>query len=200
MPLSIFKHIIMNQVRILILILFVFVGAQTSANERDSIQYKFTESGSGYSFHGSFRIKANARCLIDVVFQHQHIRALAIEANEVILIDKGESWNKIAYTYQRFHFFENKSVWLRNLDEDSLRVDFTLVSSENNRAIMPDMTSSSGYYKITPHSKYCIVEYFQKCLLSAEVLSKPTIKAAKREAIEFIYWFSEYANRICIQD
>jgi len=181
---------------VLILVLFIPIKVVTT-QDSDAIEYKFTQTDSSYTFYGSFKIKANPKCLLEISFDYEHIRALAPTAKEVLLIDQGNNWNQISYIYQEFIFFKNKTVWHRVLNEEDQRVDFTLMSSENNQTIMPRMISSSGFYQIKQEEEYIIVEYYQQCLLTEELITKLYINKTKEEAIKFIHRFSEYAGAFC---
>jgi uncharacterized lipoprotein YehR (DUF1307 family) len=167
------------------------------AKKPDDIKYTFTQTDSTYSFSGSFTIKANSNCLLDICFQHEHISALAPDAKEVLIKDQGNDWNQISYTYQKFIYFENKSVWNRKLDKENMRVDFTLISSKNNHAIMPRMVSSSGYYQISMQDEEIIVKYFQECQLTKSSITNLYLNRVKKEALQFMHRFLEYANTIC---
>lgn len=180
-----------------IIILAFFIPVKVVNQDSDAIKYKFTQTDSSYIFYGSFRIKTNPKCLLEISFDYEHIRALAPTAKEVLLIDQGSNWNKISYTYQEFLFFKNRTVWHRVLNEENQRVDFTLMSSENNQTIMPRVISSSGFYQIKQQQEYLVVEYYQHCLLTEGLIAKFYINKAKEEAIKFIHRFSEYAGAYC---
>ncbi|MCD4735199.1 MAG: hypothetical protein K8R53_04090 [Bacteroidales bacterium] len=180
-----------------ILLLIVIIPLKICVEEPDDVQYKFTQTDSSYTFYGSFRINANPECLLEISFNYEHIRALAPDAEEVRLIDKGNNWNQISYTYQKFTFFKNKTVWHRVLNEENQRVDFTLVSSENNLSIMPRMISSKGFYQIKQQGEYSIVEYYQQCQLSEGLITKLYLDSAKKEAIKFLNRFLKYADTFC---
>ena len=180
-----------------ILLLIVIIPLKICVEEPDDVQYKFTQTDSSYTFYGSFRINANPECLLEISFNYEHIRALAPDAEEVRLIDKGNNWNQISYTYQKFTFFKNKTVWHRVLNEENQRVDFTLVSSENNLSIMPRMISSKGFYQIKQQGEYSIVEYYQQCQLREGLITKLYLDSAKKEAIKFLHRFFKYADSFC---
>jgi hypothetical protein len=180
-----------------IILINLLITLTIFAKETNDIQYKFTQTDSSYTFSGSFKIKANPNCILDLFFYHEHIRALAPDAKEVLLMDQGGDWNQISYTYQKYIWFVNKSVWHRNLNKEKQRVDFTLVSSENNQSIMPRMISSSGFYKLKKQEKYIIVEYYQQCQLTKSPITNLYLNRAKKEAIQFMHRFLEYANTIC---
>jgi len=173
------------------------MSLETFTKEPDDIKYTFTQTDSTYSFSGSFKIKANTDCLLDICFLHEHIRALAPDAKDVLIIDQGNDWNKISYIYKKYIYFENKSVWYRKRDREKQRIDFSLISSENNKTIMPKMLSSSGFYQINNGEKEIIVQYFQHCQLTKSSITKLYLNKVKKEAIQFIHRFSEYANTIC---
>lgn len=186
-----------NKILFAITLLAVLLPLNNYALEENDIQCIFTQTDSGYTFYGSFKIKADPECILEISFSYKHIRALAPNAREVLLIDSGMNWNQISYAYQKFIFFENTSVWYRKLDKENQRVDFTLVSSKNNQTIMPRMISSSGFYQIKQQAEYIIVEYYQRCRLSDKSFTNLYLSRVKKEAVEFMYLFSEYVSKNC---
>ena len=180
-----------------IVLLIGIIPLKIYVEEPDDIQYQFTQTDSSYIFYGSFRINANPECLLEISFNYKHILALAPDAEEVRLIDQGNNWNRISYTYQKFTFFKNTTVWHRILNEENQRVEFTLVSSENNLSIMPRMTSSKGFYQIKQQGEYSIVEYYQQCQLREGLITKLYLDSAKKEAIKFLHRFFKYADSFC---
>lgn len=180
------------------LLVIVLIPMNLLAQDHNEVKYKFTKTDSSYIFYGSFKIKANPKCLLEIAFRYKHIRALSPDAKEVKLIDQGRDWNQISYTYQKFTFFLNKTVWHRILNEENQRVDFTLLSSENNLSIMPRMISSSGFYQIKQKGDYSIMEYYQQCLLTEVFITKLYLNRAQKEAIKFMHKFSEYTRAYCI--
>ena len=167
------------------------------AQRSNFINYKFTQSDSNYAFYGSFKIKANPECLLDISFNYKYIKALAVDAKEVVLIDQGKNWNQISFTYQKYNIFKNKSIWHRVLNKEDKKVEFTLLSSHNNSKIMPQILSSSGFYQINKDGEFQIVEYYQECQLTEKVITKLYLKRAKKDAVKFMYLFSEYAATFC---
>ena len=180
-----------------IVLVVVIIPLKTYAEEPDEIQYKFSQTDSSYTFYGSFKINANPKCLLEISYNYKHIRALALDAKEVQLIDQGSNWNQISYIYKKFAFFQNTTVWHRMINEENQRVDFTLVSSENNQAIMPRMISSSGFYQIKQQGEFFIMEYYQQCQITEELITKLYLNRAKKEAIKFMHKFFEYARAFC---
>lgn len=186
-----------NKTNFIILIFVLLVSKNVYTQDSDEIEYKFIQTDSSYTFYGSFKIKADAKCLLKISFDYEHIKALAPDAKEVKFLDQGNNWNQISYIYQKFIFFKNKTVWHRILNEEKQRVDFTLISSENNLTIIPRIISSSGYYQIRQQEQFVIVEYYQQCQLTEKLLTKLYVDQAKEEAIKFMHRFSQYANAFC---
>jgi hypothetical protein len=167
------------------------------AQEANAIHYEFAQTDSSYSFYGTFKIRACPNCLFDICFDYRHISKLAPDAKEVRLMDQGTNWNRISYTYQKYIFFKNTSLWHRKISPEKQRVDFSLISSTNNLAIMPRLISSSGFYQVNEQGENFIVEYYHECQLTKSSITKSYLGKARKEAIQFIQRFSEYANKIC---
>jgi hypothetical protein len=192
----------MNSKKKIILLLFpwliVIVPPVVFVNGKNDIQCKFTQTDSTLSFYGSFKTNKRPACLLEIFLNYNHIKALAPDAIEVQLIEQGNNWNRIRYKFQKFFFFENISVWQRNLDREKQRLDFTLVSSANNQVIMPEMIASSGFYNVKKQGEDLIVEYYQQCQLTKSLITNLYLKILRNEAIHFIENLSEYSNANCI--
>jgi len=182
--------------RVITSILF-FVPFLLAAQE-NLPEHKFSETDSGYTFFGSFRSDACPECVLNISFSFKHQKALAPWAKEIRLVDQGENWNTLCFTVKRFGFFENTSTWNRILNQKKYRVDFTLISSRNNSSIIPHIISSRGFYRIKPGNESCLVEYYQECELTESFISNIYINQAKKEAIRFLYQFSNYTDTICV--
>jgi hypothetical protein len=62
---------------------------------------------------------------------------------------------------------------------------------------MPQLISSSGYYQIIQKNKYLILEYFQQCEITKELITNIYLNKVKKEAINFLNRFYEYARNFC---
>lgn len=173
------------------------ISNQSYSQEKSDITYRFTQTDSSYTFKGSFRTNFDPHCILNICFQIEHVCALAPDAKHIILKDHGTNWNQISYTYRKFIYFENKSLWYRTLDKEKLRIDFKLISSKNNSSLMPRMLSSKGYYLIYPKENSFIVEYYQQCILSESLLTNIYLNQAKKEVINFLIRFNEYSKSTC---
>lgn len=167
------------------------------ARESDSITYSFARTDTTWTFYGQFRVVAETSCLMDICFNYEDIKALAVDASKVELIGQNKNWNKIKYTYQQFPFYKNESVWYRTIDRENSRVDFTLISSRNSHSLMPRILSSSGYYKVSQHNGMILVEYFQQCRLTKSFLTTLYQDSMKKKAVEFLYVFKDYSKKHC---
>jgi hypothetical protein len=158
---------------------------------------QFHQDDSSYSFRGSFAIEADIDCLLIVMFEIDHISKFATGTKAVELIQQGEDWNVVRYTYRRFIFFENSSTCLRTLDRDSLELAFEMIKSENNLGMVPEMLSSRGHYRIGPDDEGHRLEYFQECKLNPGDVTASYIKTVEEETMEFLNEFWQYINRTC---
>ncbi len=186
-----------NKILLLFTWLIIMVRPAIFASGPDDIQYKFTQTDTTLSFYGSFKTNKSPECLLEIFFNYYHIKALAPDIMEVKLIDQGNNWNRIEYKFQKFIFFENISLWHRNLDREKQRLDFILVSSVNSQVTMPKMIASSGFYHVKKQGEDLIVEYYQQCHLTKSFFTNLYLKILKNEAIHFIEKLSEYSNENC---
>ncbi|MBN1597217.1 MAG: hypothetical protein JW894_02900 [Bacteroidales bacterium] len=177
------------------LIIIINTGV-ISAQGKNKIQYSLTETDTSYTFKGTFKINADPGCLINIFFSYEHLCALAPDA-VVTLTEKGDVWNQVGYLYKKYGYFENRSEWFRELDKQHYKVKFTLISSENNKSIMPVMKSSSGYYQVKKKDNFYIVIYYQECTLSESALTNIYLNKAEKEAIIFLERLAEYSCTHC---
>lgn len=182
-----------------ILLLWISIPVLVDGGSIQELKYDFHQEDSSYSFHGSFIVKADLDCLISLVFEFEHISKYASGAKAVELIRQEDSWAEVSYTYRRFLFFENKSIWRRTLYREKNELIFEMISSENNLRIMPDMLSSIGYYRISEQEGGYQIEFFQECSLSTDCLKESYIRTVRKEAIEFLLEFREYVEKTCVQ-
>jgi len=181
-----------------ILLLWLNFPLLQDGSSTEEMKYDFCQSDSAYSFSGSFIIETELECLIRIVSDFRHISKYASGAKSVELIRQRNNWTEVSYTYRRFLFLENKSVWRRTLYREKLELVFELISSENNMKIMPEMRSSSGYYRIKPSDDGFQIEYFQVCNLTTDLLTTTYIRKVKEEAIKFLHDFRKYIMQTCV--
>ncbi len=194
MQLNIFKIKVLFKEIIITLLSLVAI---LKGSQNTGFDYQFIQNDSGYSFHGSFLVKAAPECLMHVFFDFEHIARYTAGAQSIELVRQGENWNEVTYTYRKFLIFENKSTWRRTLKRDEQKVVFEMISSQNNLAMLPQVVTSSGFYQIQPENTCYRIKYFQTCRLKTGLLKDAYINQAKHEAIKFLHEFNEYIERTC---
>lgn len=167
--------------------------------EINGANYEFIQEDTSYSFRGSFVIKAELNCLISIAYDFEHVIQYNSGAKSIELIQQGENWYKVSYTYRKLIIFENTSIWRRTLKRDEQKILFEMISNKSNISIVPEVLSSLGYYQIKPEQEGYRVEYFQECKLKPGFLKDTYINKAKKEAIKFLLEFKKYVERTCDQ-
>ena len=168
-----------------------------SYGDENDLDYRFTQADSSYTFYGSFKVKADPDCLIHLIYNFDHISDYSSAAEFIELIREGNDWYEITYTYRQYLFFEHQSTWRRTLNRKKHKVDFIMISNNNNLSMIPEMVSSSGYYQVKPNEEYCQVLYFQACTLTPGILLDAYMKAGKDAAINFLREFKEFIEKNC---
>lgn len=144
------------------------------ADQFDGFEFQFTEEGLHYSFLGSFLVSGIEDCLMEVVYDFQHISRYAAGAKSMEKGREGANWYEVTYTYQKYFIFRNKSTWHRTLNRAGRRVDFEMTASKNNLRIIPELLSSTGYYQLSKEQQGYRLEYFQECFISDGTFSANT--------------------------
>ena len=167
------------------------------SDEKENVVYRFKEDDTYYSFLGSITMKADFDCIMQLIFEFEHISKYSMGAKSMQVNQRGKDWYDVTYVYQKMLMFENKSTWRRTLMRDEGKVVFEMLSSENNVEIMPNSESSSGYYQIKVIDGYYKVEYFQECTLRKNVFNKRYKQRLKKNAIKFLYVLKKYIQDNC---
>ena len=136
-------------------------------------------------------------CLMEVIYDFQHISRYAAGAKSVEKGRQGENWYEVTYTYRKYLVFKNRSTWRRTLNRTGQRVDFEMTASRNNLRMMPELLSSNGYYQLEKDAQGYRLEYFQECSISDGTFSAKYLKCAKKEAIRFLEEFRRYVMTTC---
>lgn len=180
-----------------IILSLLMMPAILSGKQKSEIEYNFVHDENFYSFQGNFIVRAELDCLISVIYNFEHISNYASGASSIELVQEGENWYDVTYTYRKLIIFENKSTWRRTLKRNEKKVLFEMISNKNNLKFMPEVLASDGYYQIKAENEYKRVEYFQECKLKPGLLKNAYIKQVKKEAIMFLYEFKNYIEKTC---
>ena len=178
-------------------LIILFLSVSVYCNDDKELNYEFTQRDTYYSFRGSFYIEAEFNCPIDLIYNFENISNYALGAKSIELVQQGENWFDVAFTYRKFIIIENKSTWRRTLKKNEHKIIFELLSNRNNIDIIPKMKNSTGYYQIYTENGCCYVEYFQECELYSGFLKGAYISGAEREAVKFLEALKEHLIRVC---
>jgi len=187
----------MKELSIRILVVLLSLPVILPGIQKKGLDYEFIQNSNYYSFQGSFIVTAEFDCLINVIYDFEHISKYTVGAKSIEITRQGENWYEVTYIYRKLIIFENQSTWRRTLKRDEGKVVFEMISSKNNLNIMPEVLSSTGYYQVKPEKEGHQVEYFQECELKPGILKNTYINQAKKEAIKFLREFKDYIERTC---
>ena len=162
------------------------------ARQENEFEYEFIQQDSCYSFRGSFVVEADADSVLCLIYDYEQISQYSFGAETIELIQQGETWYDLSYTYRKFLILENKSIWRRTLKHGEQKVVFAMISSQNNLAVMPEMIASTGYYQVKKENDLCQVEYFQQCVFESGFFLSAYINMAEKEAVRFLHEFKKY--------
>jgi len=187
----------MNTMYHLLIPLLLCVPLAASGSQEQEFEYAFTQGDAYYAFRGSFRVNAESDWVLNLIYDFHNLSEYTVGAQSVELIQQGENWYDVSYTYRKFFVLEHTSTWRRTLQPDDRKIVFVMLSSNNNLKIMPEILSSTGYYQIREEQDYCRVEYFQECTLEPGFLKRAYIREAKHEALTFLHAFHQYIEGKC---
>ena len=164
--------------------------------EVDDVNYQFNRADSSYSFRGSFVSNADFDCIVSILYDFKHLHNIITRAKSITLLQQGEKWYDVCYTFKIF-LFTNKSVYRKTLKLEEGKIDFKMISNEQNTNLFPQMLSSSGYYRIMSELGGYKIEYYQECIIKRTFLKDIYINKAKKESTKFMLELKEYIERTC---
>ncbi|MCK4328454.1 hypothetical protein KAX02_01275 [candidate division WOR-3 bacterium] len=164
--------------------------------DTSEIFYEFHQNDNSYSFTGRFFTNVSPGCLIFVLFDFEHLIKFVTSADSIELLDYGENWQDVRYTYKGF-LFESKTTYRRTLKQERQKILFKMTACKQSGLPLPKPLSSKGYYEIKTEEDGCWVEYFQEAELESNLLQGFYLRRVKKEAIQFLEEFRDYVNRTC---
>lgn len=135
-----------------------------SGNQEQEFEYAFIQEDTYYSFSGSFLVHAESECVIDLIYNFNFQSAHTLGAQFVELLQPGDTWYDVTYTYRKFAIFANRPTWRRTVQPDEHKIMFDMPSSENNLKMMSEVLWSTGNYHIAQENDRCRMKYYQECL------------------------------------
>ena len=79
-------------------------------SKKKELDYEFIQEDTYYSFRGSFIVKAELDCLINLIYNFKNISKYALGAKSIELVREGENWYEVTFTYRKLLIFENQST------------------------------------------------------------------------------------------
>ncbi|MCK4256816.1 hypothetical protein KAX35_08005 [candidate division WOR-3 bacterium] len=180
-----------------LILLFICASDTLTANpDTSEIFYKFHQNDNSYSFTGRFFTNVSPGCLIFVIFDFEHLIKFVTSADSIELLDYGENWQDVRYTYKGF-LFESKTTYRRTLKQEQQKILFKMTACKQSGLPLPKPLSSKGYYEIKPEEDGCWVKYYQEAELESNLFQGFYLRRVKKEAIQFLEELRDYVNRTC---
>lgn len=145
--------------------------------------------------HYSFKTKCSRDKLLEIFYEFKHLKKFGGGGNTTIKkLAEGDDWYSVEYIYKYF-IYRSRASYKREVDYENDRVLFKLIAFEHNIGIVPEVVSSSGYYKISKEEDCNEASYFQKDILD-KALSGMHLNMVKKETKEFLYSLRDYVRKM----
>jgi hypothetical protein len=178
-----------------ILIILVCLPLLLSGAKNKDFTYEFDQGEDSCTFKGNFTIKAVPDSMLEIAYDINHIAEYTLSAKSLALVQQGENWYDVVYTYQDLLLFENQSVWRRTINRAENIIAFEMISTCNNLTIIPELLSSTGYYQFKTDNDSCLVEFFQEFQLSPGLFNEAYYRKAEKEGIKFLGVFKDFLEQ-----
>lgn len=179
-----------------VLMVFAASSFSTGSAGQEKIKHRFATSGNHYTFTGSFSIRAEEKCLLNMLYEPEQLRRYARHADSVELAEEGDGWQILVYDYSRM-FYHCRSTFRRLLNKNANRIDYHLTAIKQHGLISPDIRSISGYYAISAENRHNRVIFHQEGVIGDTMLSSLYFYNAEKEAVGFITNMQQYAMNHC---
>lgn len=190
----------MSPLKIALLIAsFLFIDIAFAASndlKNDNFQYTFVESRDGYAFKGKFFVVAKDSCLMDIIYEPEHLKKILKNRCTVNIVSKGRDTHVLSYIY-KLPLIEIKSTYRKTLRFAERKVIFDMTGYEQKGIALPRILSSKGSYEIRGENNGLWVEYYQECQLEKSNIRGIYLFFAKNEAVNFLINLKKYAERTC---
>ena len=160
------------------------------------IRHRFSTTGNRYVFTGSFLVKADGKCLMDMLYDPDQLRRYARHADAVELVGQGDQWQTITYDYRKI-FYHARSTFKRELDRDKNRINYRLTAIDQGGLVSPDIQSIRGYYGVSSENGGHRVTFHQEGVIGSGMLSGFYFYMAEKEAVGFVGNMRDYALKHC---
>lgn len=184
------------KVALSIIMLFFANTSFAELKKIDELQYKFIEHKDGYEFSGKFFVRANDKCLMDIIYEPAHLKNILKNRYIIEVIGSNKDYYDIKYTYKNL-FVEIESTYRKMLKLSENKVIFEVLLNEQKGIFLPRVLSSQGYYKIKQENDGYLLEYYQTCKIERGNIRAIYLFFAKNEAVRFLKDLKKYAERIC---
>ncbi len=181
---------------LLCILLFWASPSHEEGQDLDGISYQLSRDGNLYTFHGSFWTFSDRSCLLDILYEFDHLRKFVTCPNAFSLLQKGNNWYDFCCTY-RVLLSENKLIYRKTLKKEKLKVTFEMIAGNQDIKLIPQVLSSSGYYEIIPEKDGYQVVYLHQDRLSPSFSRDIYLYLAKKEAVKFLQGLKNYIEREC---
>lgn len=182
---------------IILLLLYSSIGyGHDSRHLSTEVSYKFSRQGNIYSFVGKFPVNNNINCLLDVIYDFDHLKRYNNGVDSVELLRQGSHSYEVRYSYQKF-FLKAKTTFRRVLNKKRRIVISEMVGHEQNSNLFPKLLASRGYYRIREDKTGCWFEYFREYEIEPKPFDSLYLYIAKKEAIKHLYDIKEYIEKTC---
>lgn len=158
--------------------------------------YKFSRQGNVYSFSGKFPVNNNMNCLLDVIYDFDHLKRLHSDLDSVELIRRNAHSYEVRYSYKKL-FLTAKTIFRRELNKKQRIVTSEMIRHEQNSPSFPKPLFSRGYYRIREDKTGYWFEYFRECEIEPNSLNVLYFHIAEKEAINHLYTIKEYIEKTC---
>jgi hypothetical protein len=182
---------------IILLLLCISIGyGQDDRPLSAKVYYKFSRHGNVYSFVGKFPVNNNINCLLDIIYDFDHLKKFNNGVDSVELIRKDSHSYEVRYSYHKL-FLKAKTTFRRVLNKEQRIVTSEMIGHDQNSILFPKPLASHGYYRIREDKTGCWFEYFRECEIEPKSLDGLYFYIAEKEAINHLYTIKEYIEKTC---
>ncbi|MFA7230422.1 MAG: hypothetical protein WC071_04065 [Victivallaceae bacterium] len=152
--------------KLLITIYVLFLAAcamnVSAADKPGEIKMAFAYTNTKYEVKAVFLCRAqNMDTLKSLIYDYNHVRKYERKAYSIVMLRTGKNWHELLYRYKGPMWTIN-TTFERRLDNERNLITFKMTRfSKTGKLPLPEVLSSSGYYRLSAKGSFYQVEYYQ---------------------------------------
>ena len=170
--------------------------AMSARSVAGEFETRFEADGRDTSLDARFVVAADADCVLQTLFEFEHLEACASGFATVVLVDESESEQTVDFVYEQ-RLFSARLRYRRVLVRERAVIEIDLISSEIGGLLAPRAERSVGTYEVRATREGTEVRYEERTTFARSWLNFVYAAIARRQADAFLTAVRDHLHETC---